>query len=95
MSCVADVLSPSVMKYFDFEFVMKAHDTCMDTNFDKNSNVVRWLDKSRRVMDTSDDVSLVREAATEEKVELARARRIIGDKRRSLHEKVLDIVEDM
>ncbi|KAI7826609.1 hypothetical protein BC939DRAFT_114213 [Gamsiella multidivaricata] len=95
LSCTANLHSPKVGAYFEDDFLARAFNACMDSEIDHHEDLVRWLAPLREIA-RSGDASDVRDEALFKNAELTRERRrICALGARSLHEKVLDIVQQM
>ncbi|KAG0243433.1 hypothetical protein B0O80DRAFT_453663 [Mortierella sp. GBAus27b] len=95
MSCLVNLICPSTYQYFENEFLIKAYDVCMDASFDQHQQVISWLSKYRDLMDATGDPSVVRDEALIDRGDIAAQRRKLGITTRSLHEKVLEVVEQV
>jgi hypothetical protein len=95
MSCLVNLLSPTNYHYFSGDFIAKAYDQCMEKDFSEHQQIVSWLGRFKDPVNPVADPSTIRDNASIEKADLIKARRQLGTKTRSMHEKVLEVVEQV
>ncbi|KAF9360656.1 hypothetical protein BGX34_007650 [Mortierella sp. NVP85] len=95
MSCLVNLVSPSTYSYFSDEFIAKAYDQCMEPDFSVHQQIMSWLEKFKDPVNPVADPSTIRDVASIDKADLIKARRQLEIGTRSMHEKVLDVVEQV